>query len=91
MTDANRPDWRITGSDAALEEAGVVLPFPSGGRDGQRRGDTRWAFTTSLRSVDGAEGEWLRRELARALRDLLAWAREDMTSVVHGTGEERAA
>lgn len=92
MADANRPDWRVAGLDAAREEAAIVLPFPAGGRDGQRRSDTRWAFTTSVRWVGGAEGDWLRRELARVLRDLLAWAREDMTGdAVHDTGEERAA
>lgn len=91
MVDANRPEWSF-GSDAKRDEGGVVLPFPPGGRDGQRRSDTRWTFTTSVRWVGDAEGEWLRRELASVLRDLLTWAREDIAGdVVHDFREERAA
>lgn len=42
-----------------------------------------WTLTSEVNYVDGVEGEWLRRELAGALRELLIWARDD--------NEDRAA
>jgi hypothetical protein len=88
VTGANGPEWSFEDLDVERGEGGVVVPFPRGGRDGQRRGDVRWTFATSVRWVGDSEGEWLRHELASVLRDLLAWAREDIT---RGAGEKRAA
>jgi hypothetical protein len=39
-----------------------------------------WTFTTEIDWVDGAEGEWLRHELAVVVRALLVWAWDDMSS-----------
>ena len=92
MTAANHPEWSVAGSDKGRDEGGLVLPFPPGGRDGQRRSDARWRFAASVRWVSAAEGEWLRRELAGVLRDLLVWAQEDMVGdEADSSGEERAA
>ncbi|TWE27585.1 hypothetical protein [Prauserella muralis] len=41
--------------------------------------------------MGGADGEWLRRELAGVLRELLTWARDDMTGDFQNDGEEQAA
>ncbi|WP_236809015.1 hypothetical protein [Amycolatopsis albispora] len=37
-------------------------------------------FDTEVRSVTGDEAEWLRRELAAVLCDLLRWANEDIAT-----------
>lgn len=83
MNDADRPE----ATDVSSDDGGRVLPFPPGGHDG------RWTFSTDISWVSGAEGEWLRRELAGALRDLLVWAREDMVgdAVQDDEDEARAA
>lgn len=92
VTSADRPERRDTGPGSGRDEGGRVLPFPPGGRDGLRRAEAGWTFTTNVRWIGGTEGEWLRRELASVLRDLLAWARDDMAGdVVQDDGEERAA
>ncbi|MFD2400062.1 hypothetical protein ACFSVJ_29200 [Prauserella oleivorans] len=41
--------------------------------------------------MGGADGKWLRRELAGVLRELLTWARDDMTGDFENDGEEQAA
>jgi hypothetical protein len=54
-----------------------VVPLPP------RQATEAWTFTSEVNYADGVEGEWLRRELAGALRELLIWARDD--------NEDRAA
>ena len=94
--------WRIvTRSDRPLEtgdedvptpkpgDGGRVIPFPRGGHGPLRRDDRDWMFTTEVRWVDGTEGEWLRHELVGVVRDLLAWAHDDMDG--RHADERRAA
>lgn len=91
MNSAPSPDWGAAESEPVPADSGVVLPFPRGAPDGHRS-DIRWTFTTSIRWINDTEGEWLRRELATVLRELLTWAREDMNAdVAQFAMEERAA
>lgn len=71
-------------------EGGQIIPFPRGG-DGVPLDDDRWEFRTEVHWVGGADGKWLRRELAGVLRELLTWARDDMTGDFENDGEEQAA
>nr|CTQ91108.1 hypothetical protein [Kibdelosporangium sp. MJ126-NF4] len=41
--------------------------------------------------MTGREGEWLSKELARAIRELLVWARGDELVEADGQDEEQAA
>jgi len=92
MTAADRPNPADDVSGTGRDEGGRVIPFPPGGRDGLQKSHRRWRFTADVRRVDGTEGDWLRHELARVLRDLLTWAHEDMTGDgAQHDGEERAA
>lgn len=77
MNSSDRPQER---ADAAANEPDVAkaIPFPPGGCGGRNRNQADWAFTTDVRWVDGAEGEWLRKELAGVVRELLLWACDDM-------------
>ena len=77
MSSSDRPHQR---ADAAAGEPDVakVIPFPLGGRDGRKHSQPDWVFATDIRWVDGAEGEWLRKELASVVRELLVWACDDM-------------
>lgn len=88
------PDHPVGTGDETREEneGGRIVPFPSGGRDGPWQGQARWVFTTEVRGIGGAEGQWLRHELAGVVRDLLTWARDDLTgSGIDDEGEKRAA
>lgn len=90
----NVPDRPRERADAAAREPELaeVIPFPRGGRDGRNHHDVDWTFTTDVRWVDGAEGDWLRKELAGVVRELLVWASDDMTnSEGEEPGEERWA
>ncbi len=78
-------------TDSATDEGGRVIPFPRGGRDGIHRADGRWDFRTEVRWVEGAEGEWLRHELADVLRDVLVWARNDLADALPDDRQERRA
>lgn len=92
MTAANPPARKNVTAASERDEGGRVIPFPPGGQEGLRPGTGRWTFTTDVRWVGGAEGEWLRRELGGVVRDLLAWARDDMAAEeFHGGEEKRAA
>jgi hypothetical protein len=77
VNSSERPHER---ADAAAIEPDVakVIPFPPGGRDGRNHSQADWPFTTNVRWVDGAEGEWLCKELASVVRELLLWACDDM-------------
>jgi len=70
------------------DEGGRVIPFPRVGRGPVMRDDRDWTFTTEVCWVDGAEGSWLRDELAGVVRDLLAWAHNDMDSAMDGGVDE---
>jgi hypothetical protein len=65
-----------------------VVPFAQPGCD-----DKPWVFTSDGRHVDGAEAVWLQKELAKAVRNLLLWARKDMSSAGpdEHNGEQAAA
>ena len=92
MTGADRPLRRDNAADPVCDEGGRVIPFPRGGRHGVQRDDDRWTFTTEVHLVDGPESKWLRRELAGVLRDLLAWADDDMADdALQNDRQERAA
>ncbi len=79
VNSSDRPQER---ADAATDEPDVakVIPFPPGGRHGRNPSQADWAFTTDVRWVDGAEGEWLRKELASVVRELLVWASAEMNN-----------
>lgn len=90
----NVPDQPRERDEAAVHESELaeVIPFPRGGRDGRNHGDVDWTFITDVRWVGGPDGEWLRKELAGVVRELLVWASEDMTnSEDEDPGEERRA
>jgi hypothetical protein len=94
MTHPRRPPRRqdSSGPGRAPDERGRS----SRSRRGERRRHghaERWQFATEIRAVGGAEGEWLRRELAGVVGELLVWARDDMAVDVHPDpgDEERAA
>lgn len=91
MNVPDRPHKR--GEAAAHEpELAEVIAFPRGGRDGRDHGEVDWTFITDVRWVDGSDGEWLRKELAGVVRELLVWASEDMINSEDGDpGEERRA
>lgn len=89
-TGADRPNRTDDTSRSENDEGGCVIPFQSGGRDGLRQSQVRWVFTTDVRRVGGAKGDWLRHELAGVVGDLLVWACDDMTDGGHDEGEERA-
>ena len=73
-------------------DLGQVIPFPPGGRDGRNHSEVDWTFSTDIHWVDGADGAWLRKELADVVRALLVWASHDMNDVAEGNrGEERRA
>jgi len=67
------------------------------GRRARHRGGSgggeHWRFITRVRRVDGAEGEWLRRELAAVVRDLAVWCWHEVPGggFVDGEDGERAA
>ena len=79
--------------DAAMSgpDVGQVIPFPRGGRDGRNHSEVDWTFTTDIHWVDGADGAWLRKELAGVVRALLVWASHDMNDTAEGHHGEEAA
>ena len=92
MTGVGRPPQRqdASGPGRVNNDRVVRLRDKRGALD--RRGrDEGWEVTTAIRRVGGTEGEWLRRELAGVVRELLAWAREDMTARSHQHGDEEQA
>ena len=92
MNSSDRPPKR---ADAVANEPDVakVIPFPPGGRKGRNRSEADWTFATEVRGVYGAEGAWLRKELAGVVRELLVWASDDMSTGddgMHGQGRQAA-
>jgi hypothetical protein len=78
--------------DDADSTEGTVIPFPQATRNPNKHRTERWKLAVDVRGVGGAEGEWLRRELAAVVRELLLWAREDLSSSeLSDDHEERAA
>nr|CEL17665.1 hypothetical protein [Kibdelosporangium sp. MJ126-NF4] len=69
----------------------VVVPLSLRRRDRSQRSDESWRFTATVHYVTGREGEWLSKELARAIRELLVWARGDELVEADGQDEEQAA
>lgn len=67
-----------------------VIPLPPRGDDRCHNSGHGWSYTTEIQWVGGQEGDWLRRELAGVLRNLLVWARDDLDSP-GAHDEERAA
>jgi hypothetical protein len=73
------------------DEAARVVAFPATeqGNSVPRQG---WTFDVELRRVGGSEGEWLSRELAEVVRELLVWAHHDRREESSSDDEgERAA
>lgn len=73
------------------DEATRVVAFPASqqGNSAPRQG---WAFDVDVRRVGGPEGEWLSRELAEVVRELLVWAYRDRREEASSDDEgERAA
>lgn len=93
LTNTDHFTWTDVRAGAGSgDQSRRVVPFPRGGRGGVVHGDGLWTFTTDIQWVEGAEGNWLRDELAAVTRDLLVWAREDKAnSVREHPGERRAA
>jgi hypothetical protein len=77
MTGSNQPPEKEQPTGPGSDEGRRVIPFPRRGQDQDTAGDP-WKFRTEVRSVGGAEGEWLRHELTGVLRDLLVWAYNDV-------------
>lgn len=92
MTGARRPHDRHDGAGPGRARRDRAVWSSRDHRD-RGPGVEQWQFITEVRPIDGAEGQWLHRELAVAVRELLVWAREDMSSHVHSdqSDEEQAA
>jgi hypothetical protein len=60
-------------SEPSVAEGGNVVPLPLA-----NDGDQPWRFASDIRLIGGTEGEWLQKEIAGVVRDLLLWAHQDM-------------
>ena len=93
MTGPDRLEWNDTTPPRNDDSDRVVVPLPRRRSDAARLGEGHWEFHTDIRWIAGAEGTWLRQELAAVIRDLLIWAHDDIsrhTDGPHGE-DERAA
>jgi hypothetical protein len=90
MTSSNQPPDKEQPTGRGSDEGGRVIPFPRSGQDTDTPGDP-WEFRTEVRSVGGAQGEWLRHELTDVLRDLLAWAHNDVAGNDRDDRQEQQA
>jgi hypothetical protein len=70
------------GLDHSHDEGQTELPVADGGNVvpfvRPDHSDQSWRFASDVRLIGGAEGEWLQKEIAGVVRDLLLWARQDM-------------
>jgi hypothetical protein len=74
--------------DLPVAEGGDLVPFAR-----PDRSDQSWRFASDVRLLGGVEGEWLQKEIAGVVRDLLLWAHQDMHRPAAGDerGDEQAA
>jgi hypothetical protein len=75
MTGPNRPPRRTDQTGPGRAHAGRVEAVHL--RPRARGSEVDWGFVAEVGWIGGAEGEWLRGELAAVVRDLLLWARDD--------------
>jgi hypothetical protein len=69
-------------------EGGSVVPFAR-----PDHSDRSWCFASDVRFIGGTEGEWLQKEIAGVVRDLLLWAHQDMhrSEAPDDRGDDQAA